>query len=70
MKLQNPKAAIGVTSLAVFISVALIVAYGRGYVILFLLSMLLLGSSVKAAMAQLDTPPDTPHPQAGHRGRR
>lgn len=62
MKLHNPKAAIGVTSLAVFVSVALIVAYGRAYVILFLLSMLLLGSSVKAAMAQPNTPSDTPRP--------
>lgn len=52
MKLQNPKFAIGISTLAVFISVALIVAFGRAYVILFLLSMVLLVSSVESASAQ------------------
>lgn len=56
MKLQNSKFAIGITTLAVFISVALIVAFGRAYVILFLLSMVLLASSVKSALARAETP--------------
>ena len=54
MKLRNSKMAIGISTLAVFISVALIVALGRAYVILFLLSMALLASSVKSALAQAE----------------
>lgn len=61
MKRQNPKFAIGITTLAVFISVALIVAFGRAYVILFLLSMVLLASSVKSASAQAETPSGPSH---------
>ncbi|MEH0147727.1 hypothetical protein V6D40_08655 [Corynebacterium sp. Q4381] len=61
MKLQNPKFAIGITTLAVFISVAFIVAFGRTYVILFLLSMVLLASSVKSALAQAETPSRPSH---------